>query len=103
MQDCFRLHPEMYASELDDDEDEVEEELRARAAAESGEVPSSEGVLANKSINSPHTTETSPETKKAGEPSNHESSGTTAAASADPAAEDNKELVPKATHDATST
>ncbi|RDL31970.1 Uncharacterized protein BP5553_09372 [Venustampulla echinocandica] len=30
MQDCFRQHPEMYGSELDDDEDEVEEELRAR-------------------------------------------------------------------------
>jgi mitochondrial intermembrane space import and assembly protein 40 len=30
MQDCFRQHPEMYGSELEDDEDEVEEELRAR-------------------------------------------------------------------------
>jgi len=33
MQDCFRLHPEMYASELEDDE--VEEELEAREAAKS--------------------------------------------------------------------
>ena len=35
MQDCFRQHPEMYASELEDDEDEVEEELRARENAKS--------------------------------------------------------------------
>lgn len=38
MQDCFRLHPEMYGSELEDDEDEVEAELRAReSAAASGD------------------------------------------------------------------
>ena len=30
MQDCFRQHPETYASEFEDDEDELEEELRAR-------------------------------------------------------------------------
>ena len=30
MQDCFRQHPEMYGSELEDDEDDVEEELHAR-------------------------------------------------------------------------
>ena len=29
MQDCFRLHPEMYGSELEDDEDEVEEGFQA--------------------------------------------------------------------------
>jgi intermembrane space import and assembly protein 40 len=39
MQDCFRQHPEMYGSELADDEDEVEEELRADAAAEEAERP----------------------------------------------------------------
>ncbi|TVY48849.1 Mitochondrial intermembrane space import and assembly protein [Lachnellula occidentalis] len=33
MQDCFRLHPEMYGAELEDDEEEVEEELRAREAS----------------------------------------------------------------------
>jgi intermembrane space import and assembly protein 40 len=32
MQDCFRQHPETYASEFEDDEDELEEELRARDA-----------------------------------------------------------------------
>jgi intermembrane space import and assembly protein 40 len=30
MQDCFRQHPEIYGSELEDDEDEVEQELLAR-------------------------------------------------------------------------
>src|SRR4051812_10958658 len=35
MQDCFRLHPEIYASELD--EEEVEEELREREEAQDGE------------------------------------------------------------------
>jgi intermembrane space import and assembly protein 40 len=33
MQDCFRQHPEIYGSELADDEGEVEDELRAEAAA----------------------------------------------------------------------
>jgi intermembrane space import and assembly protein 40 len=33
MQECFRQYPEMYGSELDDDDDEVEEELRAQEAA----------------------------------------------------------------------
>jgi intermembrane space import and assembly protein 40 len=33
MQDCFRQHPEMYGSELEDDEDEVEEELKADATS----------------------------------------------------------------------
>ncbi|PQE20511.1 CHCH domain-containing protein [Rutstroemia sp. NJR-2017a BBW] len=37
MQDCFRQHPETYASELEDDEDEVEQELRAREMAKEGE------------------------------------------------------------------
>ncbi|KAB8297622.1 hypothetical protein EYC80_001430 [Monilinia laxa] len=42
MQDCFRAHPEMYASELEDDEAEVEEELRAREAAKGSDEGSSE-------------------------------------------------------------
>ncbi|KAI9733804.1 MAG: Oxidoreductase [Claussenomyces sp. TS43310] len=32
MQDCFRQHPEMYGSELEDDEDELEEEIRSEVA-----------------------------------------------------------------------
>ncbi|RFU30327.1 hypothetical protein B7463_g6029, partial [Scytalidium lignicola] len=34
MQDCFRQHPEMYGSELEDDEEEVEAELYAREAGD---------------------------------------------------------------------
>jgi intermembrane space import and assembly protein 40 len=41
MQDCFREHPEMYGSELQDDEDELEEEVRGEMAARDGE-PSSQ-------------------------------------------------------------
>ncbi|OBT65831.1 hypothetical protein VE03_05438 [Pseudogymnoascus sp. 23342-1-I1] len=33
MQDCFRAHPEMYGSELEDDEEEIEAEIRAQEAA----------------------------------------------------------------------
>lgn len=39
MQDCFRQHPEMYGSELEDDEDEVEEEIRGQIAAKETEAP----------------------------------------------------------------
>jgi intermembrane space import and assembly protein 40 len=45
MQDCFRQHPDMYGAELEYDEDELEDELRAREAASSGNLsatPSSE-------------------------------------------------------------
>lgn len=42
MQDCFRAHPEMYGSELEDDEDEIEEELRAQEAARIGEEAASD-------------------------------------------------------------
>ncbi|KFY23264.1 hypothetical protein V493_05969 [Pseudogymnoascus sp. VKM F-4281 (FW-2241)] len=33
MQDCFRAHPDMYGSELEDDEAEIEAEIRAQEAA----------------------------------------------------------------------
>jgi len=39
MQDCFREHPEMYGSELEDDEEEVEEELRVQAAEKEAASP----------------------------------------------------------------
>lgn len=39
MQDCFRQHPEMYGSELEDDEDELEDDLRAEASPRSSEAP----------------------------------------------------------------
>lgn len=33
MQDCFRAHPEMYGAELEDEEEEIEAEIRAQEAA----------------------------------------------------------------------
>lgn len=33
MQDCFRAHPDMYGAELEDDEEEIEAEIRAQEAA----------------------------------------------------------------------
>ncbi|KAM3086237.1 Oxidoreductase [Clarireedia jacksonii] len=55
MQDCFREHPEIYASELEDDEEEVEQELRAREMANQGEERSAEPQTPNtsKAIESP--------------------------------------------------
>ncbi|PQE22490.1 CHCH domain-containing protein [Rutstroemia sp. NJR-2017a BVV2] len=55
MQDCFRQHPETYASELEDDEDEVEQELRARDMAKEGEERSVEPQTpsTSKAIESP--------------------------------------------------
>lgn len=39
MQDCFRQHPEMYGSELEDEEEEVEAELRSRDGSRSSSDP----------------------------------------------------------------
>lgn len=39
MQDCFRLHPDIYGAELEDDENEVEAELHAREAGDD-KIPS---------------------------------------------------------------
>ncbi|KFY95698.1 hypothetical protein V498_03209 [Pseudogymnoascus sp. VKM F-4517 (FW-2822)] len=33
MQDCFRAHPDMYGAELEDEEEEIEAEIRAQEAA----------------------------------------------------------------------
>ncbi len=30
MQDCFRAHPDVYGAELEDEEDEIDEELKAQ-------------------------------------------------------------------------
>jgi len=49
MQDCFRQHPEMYGSELEDDEEELEEELRAQEVAKTSEKPLTPEVSAEPS------------------------------------------------------
>jgi len=63
MQDCFRAHPEMYGSELEDDEDDVEEELREREhVAGSGQEPASPApeVAVAKSTPGPSETDQKP-------------------------------------------
>jgi intermembrane space import and assembly protein 40 len=56
MQDCFRQHPEMYGSELEDDEDELEEELRADEAARASQSSAQEpSPVPGQSHSSPNT------------------------------------------------
>ncbi|KAJ8058027.1 hypothetical protein OCU04_013201 [Sclerotinia nivalis] len=123
MQDCFRAHPEMYASELEDDEAEVEEELRAREAANGSEKGPEEGPESSKP-----STQKSPVSKKSEEkfeekssepitpttqkPSESKSSPTeekhrdsqssTTPEPTQNSGDEGGELVPRAAHDATS-
>ncbi|KAL2070524.1 hypothetical protein VTL71DRAFT_13550 [Oculimacula yallundae] len=109
MQDCFRLHPEMYGSELEDDEDEVEEELRARESAAASEDESSEPKEAQEKPNEPPT-EASEEKKPAQlseekqvvqEPQRNSNKEDSEGSSKSLPGDDGGELVPRATHDAT--
>lgn len=95
MQDCFRLHPEMYASELDDDEDDVEEELRAREAADAGESPDKPSEAHASS------TPPIPDAKQPVEEPHRDSSNATVG-DAQSGGEPAEELLPKAAHDAQS-
>lgn len=95
MQDCFRLHPEMYGEELDDEEDDIEDELRARQEAavngEEFEEPKSEAptpTTIQETPKKPLATESKPEKKNTPVEANK---------STDTA----EEVVPKAAHDAT--
>ncbi|KAG4444181.1 hypothetical protein IFR05_000278 [Cadophora sp. M221] len=113
MQDCFRLHPEMYGSELQDDEDEVEEELRAReSAAASGDEssePKSERAQQVSDKRTPKPTEGEKpalvaEEEKTVEEPHHDTSKAITENMAKPQLEDEgAELIPKASHDATKT
>ncbi|RDW69306.1 hypothetical protein BP6252_08326 [Coleophoma cylindrospora] len=87
MQDCFREHPEMYGSELEDDEDEVEEELRAREQAKIGDEASAPKAISAEA------------SEKADEP-HRDNKTAPVASSAGPSDEDAQELVPRASHDA---
>ncbi|KUJ16487.1 uncharacterized protein LY89DRAFT_84684 [Mollisia scopiformis] len=105
MQDCFRLHPEMYGSELEDDEDEVEEEIRAQKSerdTKAGASTPSKPKETTESVPTP-TTEATPqptEPKKTVEESHRDSLSTTAETVQ--ASDEGRELLPKAAHDATS-
>lgn len=94
MQDCFRLHPEMYGSELDDEEDDIEDELRARQEASNGEEseePKSEALT-------PTTIQETPQKSLATESKPKKQSKPVETTNSTDAAE---EVVPKAAHDAT--
>ncbi|KAE8451731.1 hypothetical protein EG329_003188 [Mollisiaceae sp. DMI_Dod_QoI] len=105
MQDCFRLHPEMYGSELEDDEDEVEEEIRAQQSAKDGDAPTATATpkQSTEAEPKPATEATSQpaETKKPAEES-HRDSSATSSESAQKGGDEGGELLPKAAHDATS-
>jgi intermembrane space import and assembly protein 40 len=97
MQDCFRQHPEMYGAELEDDEDEVEQELRAREVAKVAERPS----IPPKS----QTQDTTPaKAAQESEPKVAEAHRDSSAAVAKGplAGDEGGELLPKAAYDATS-
>lgn len=113
MQDCFRQHPEMYGSELEDDEDEVEEELLARdnGSPNQFEEPSSATGLAPVAQKT-----TEPSEPKAAEPKAAPKVASTVADKKSKATTDSTiqassgeqddrdkddELIPKAAHDAT--
>ncbi|KAL5330068.1 hypothetical protein ACEPPN_003592 [Leptodophora sp. 'Broadleaf-Isolate-01'] len=111
MQDCFRLHPEMYGSELQDDEDEVEEELRAReSAAASGDEPSDSTSERTQKVSdkpTPKATEDKEpapvveEEKTVEEPHHDTSKATTENVAKPQSGDEGSELVPKASQDAT--
>ena len=100
MQDCFRLHPEMYASELEDDEDEVEEELRAREAAPSIEettLPSADS--GNEAKASEPTSDPASAESKSVEQS-HLDSSSSVAVNTQSSGDSGQEPLPKVAHDA---
>ena len=101
MQDCFRQHPETYASEFEDDEEEVEEELRARDTASSDDASP---VLSSETAKAPEPSQkVTPEAaeSKPVEQSHRDSFNVTAD-EVQKSAGDEEELVPKAVHDARS-
>lgn len=122
MQDCFRAHPEMYASELENEEDEIEEELRAREAANGSEEGDSEPLpqkaavsrkseeqSEKKSEGKPEPTEpTEPTTQKATESNSgsleekhRDSRNSITPESTQNSGDEGGDLVPRAAHDAT--
>lgn len=102
MQDCFRQHPEMYGSELEDDEDELEEELHAREAAPAGDAPSKPVTDTAPQAAKEAAPEPTKPTKTAPAEDPHRDSTATTAENAQKAGDEGDELVPKAAHDATS-
>ncbi|ESZ92737.1 hypothetical protein SBOR_6902 [Sclerotinia borealis F-4128] len=116
MQDCFREHPEMYASELEDDEAEVEEELRAREAAKGSDEgsdeptnPSTQKAPVSKETEEKPSQSLTPTTQKATEPKSkatqeryRDGESSTTPQSTQNSGDEGGELVPRADHNATS-
>jgi hypothetical protein len=94
MQDCFRQHPDMYGSELEDDEDELEEELKAE-----GSVRSSDASGDTPTPVQEQTQPSQPAAREGPEPTVESSKSATKPIIA---GDEGGELVPKAAHDGTS-
>jgi mitochondrial intermembrane space import and assembly protein 40 len=113
MQDCFRLHPELYGSELEDEEDEIEQELLAREKESSGtaedetSVPVTESMVPvtqnSSQLDEPKTSSrensNSKQPKQLGTAQADDS--TQASSDSQTSSEKDGELIPKAAHDAT--
>ncbi|CZR64795.1 related to rabbit histidine-rich calcium-binding protein [Phialocephala subalpina] len=109
MQDCFRQHPEMYGSELEDDEEEVEQEIRAQQAGKEGEAPDTPPATpkeTTESVSKPATdsTDATSESIKPKNPveESHIDSSATTSEDSQKAGDEGGELLPKSAHDATS-
>ncbi|TVY83093.1 Mitochondrial intermembrane space import and assembly protein [Lachnellula suecica] len=101
MQNCFRQHPEMYGPELEDDEDEVEEELRAR---EAGTASGDEDPQSNQK-QSPEAVEEEPQPIEHNDPAPESAPGSAKSPTIETLKSEKSEdddLLPKAAHDATS-
>ncbi|EPE24388.1 hypothetical protein GLAREA_08240 [Glarea lozoyensis ATCC 20868] len=104
MQDCFRAHPEEYGAELEDDEEEVEQELRARQQDSNSEKASTQAETL------PLQAEPSQEPPKVGTEVNkkesientepYRDSTNTKSAEATKSGDEGGHLVPKSAHDA---
>ncbi|TVY26599.1 Mitochondrial intermembrane space import and assembly protein 40 [Lachnellula hyalina] len=108
MQDCFRQHPEMYGAELEDDEEEVEEELRAREAspAPGDEAPQSAPKTSQeppKEAAAPTPAPPAEEQKKPilDAPEVHVDTAKETVGESQDSGDEGSQLLPKAAHDAT--
>ena len=101
MQDCFRQHPETYASEFEDDEEEVEDELRARDTVDTKEVsPTPESETATSSESSQKVAPEATQTKPAVE--THLDNSDASASNMKVPVDEAEHYVPKAAYDAVS-
>jgi len=108
MQDCFRAHPDIYGAELEEDEDELEDEIRAQEAQKAqdrGEPTGQEpDVVERDSPAKSESVKTAPApTPKAKKevPAERETEEAAPKPTAN-ATKESEEDVPKAAHDATS-